>query len=99
MFEAGHGGEGLALCKEHRDPIHLPLTDIVMPEMGGRELSEQAAPPHPEMKVLSMSGYSDDTLVREGIKVQGVPFLQKSFTLHNLAHRVREALDDGRTEA
>ena len=57
------------------------LTDIVMPEMGGRELAQQAISLRPEMKVLFMSGYTDDTLLSEGIKVQGTPFLQKPFTL------------------
>ena len=93
VLEARHGSDGLALCRNHRGSIHLLLTDIVMPEMGGRELAEQAISLRPEMKVLFMSGYTDDTLLSEGIKVQGTPFLQKPFTLQELGRRVRELLD------
>jgi two-component system cell cycle sensor histidine kinase/response regulator CckA len=93
VLEARHGGEGLALCGKRQEPIDLLLTDIVMPKMGGRELAEQAKPLHSEMKVLFMSGYTDDTLIREGIEVRDTPFLQKPFTLTELAHMVREVLD------
>jgi DNA-binding NarL/FixJ family response regulator len=64
-----------------------------MPEMGGRELAEQAKPLHPEMKVLFMSGYTDDTLIREGIEVRDTAFLRKPFTVQDLARKVREVLD------
>jgi two-component system, cell cycle sensor histidine kinase and response regulator CckA len=84
VLEARHGGDGLALCRNHQGSIHLLLTDIAMPEMGGRELAEQAISLRPEMKVLFMSGYTDDTLISERIKVQGTPFLQKPFTLQDL---------------
>ena len=83
-----HGSEGLALCRQHQDSINLLLADIVMPEMGGRELAEEAKLLHPEMKDLFMSGYTDDMLIREGVKLQGTPFLQKPFTLQSLAQRV-----------
>ena len=93
VLEARHGSEGLALCKKREEPIDLLLSDIVMPEMGGGELAEKASPLHPKMKVLFMSGYTDDTLIREGIKTRGTPFLQKPFTLQELARQVREVLD------
>jgi CheY-like chemotaxis protein len=93
VLEARHGAEALALCKNRLKPIDLLLTDIVMPEMGGRELAEHTAALYPNMKVLFMSGYTDDALVREGIKVLGTPFLQKPFTLQELARTVREVLD------
>ena len=64
-----------------------------MPEMGGHELSEQAACLQSQMKVLFMSGYTDDTAVHEGVRVQGIPFLQKPFTLEQLARVVRDTLD------
>ena len=99
VLEAKHGGEGLALCKKHKEPIDLLLTDIVMPVMGGRELAEHATPLHPKMKSLFMSGYTDDALIREGIKVRGTPFLQKPFTLQELARMVRAVLDGNATEA
>jgi CheY-like chemotaxis protein len=81
VLEARHGSEGLALCGKRQEPIDLLLTDIVMPKMGGRELAEQAKPLHAEMKVLFMSGYTDDTLILEGIEVRDTTFLQKPFTL------------------
>ena len=93
VLEARHGGEGIALCRNHQGPIHLLVTDILMPEMGGRELVEQAMPLHPEMKVLFMSGYTSDALIGEDIKTRGAPLLQKPFTLQELGRRVREALD------
>ncbi|PYV38761.1 MAG: histidine kinase [Acidobacteria bacterium] len=99
VLEATHGGEGLTLCKKHQEPIDLLLTDIVMPEMGGRELAEQAKLLHPEMRVLFMSGYTDDILIREGIKLQGTPFLQKPFALQALARMVREVLDSKDAQA
>ena len=93
VLEARHGIEALELCTHHHGPIDLLLTDIVMPEMGGRELAEKAAVLYPEMKLLFMSGYTDDLLVREGIKAHGTPFLQKPFTLQELARTVRNVLD------
>ncbi len=93
VLEARHGGEGIALCRNHQGPIHLLVTDILMPEMGGRELAEQARLLHPEIKVLFMSGYTDDVLILEGIKAQGIPFLQKPFTLQELGRTVRDLLD------
>ena len=97
VLEARHGGEGVALCRNHQGPIHLLITDILMPQMGGRELAQQARLLHPEIKVLFISGYTDDMLILEGIKVEGTPFLQKPFTLQELGSTVREVLD--RTEA
>lgn len=92
VLEARHGGEALAVCKK-QEHIDLLLTDVVMPGMGGRLLAEEGARLYPEMKVLFMSGYADDTLVREGIKIKGTPFLQKPFTLQQLARKVRDVLD------
>ncbi len=93
VLEATPGGEGVALCRNHKGPIHLLVTDILMPEMGGRELAEQARLLHPEIKVLFMSGYTDDVLILEGVKAQGIPFLQKPFTLQELGRTVRDVLD------
>jgi two-component system CheB/CheR fusion protein len=99
VLEARNGGEGIALCRDHQGPIHLLLTDILMPEMGGRELAEQAHLLHPGLKVLFMSGYTDDVLILEGIKAQGIPFLQKPFTLQELGRTVRDVLDGAKAEA
>ena len=93
VLEARHGGEGLEICQDYRGPIDLLLTDIVMPEMGGRELVEKVSPLRPEMKVLFMSGYSEDPSIHEGSQI---PFLEKPFTLRELARRVREVLDSNK---
>jgi two-component system, cell cycle sensor histidine kinase and response regulator CckA len=93
VLDARHGGEGIALCRNHQGPIHLLLTDVLMPKLNGRELAEQATLLHPEMKVLFMSGYTDDALIGEDIKAQGAPFLQKPFTLQELGRKVRDLLD------
>jgi two-component system cell cycle sensor histidine kinase/response regulator CckA len=75
--------------------IQLLLTDVVMPEMSGRVLAEQFAELHPKGKVLFMSGYTDDTVVRNGVLSSEMPYLQKPFTPHVLATKVRHVLDAG----
>jgi DNA-binding NtrC family response regulator len=85
--------EALLLCDKHRGPIHLLLTDVVMPEMSGAELAKQIAPVHPDMKVLFMSGYTDDSIVRHGVLESEMAFLQKPFTPESMARKVREVLN------
>jgi len=84
--------EALARAAEHPGAIDLLLTDVVMPELGGRELAERIAKTHPDARVLFMSGYTDDAVVRHGVLEGGVAFLQKPLTPEPLARRVREAL-------
>jgi two-component system cell cycle sensor histidine kinase/response regulator CckA len=93
VIEAARVGEALILCQSHPEPIHLLLTDVVMPGMNGRELAEHLTRMRPEMKVLFMSGYTDEAVVRHGVLAVGSAFLQKPFTPDSLTSKVRQTLD------
>jgi CheY-like chemotaxis protein len=92
VIEASNPGEALLACEKYSGSIPLMITDVVMPQMGGRELSERLRRPRPEMRVLYMSGYTDDAVVRQGMLDPAMFFLQKPFTGRALAQRVREIL-------
>jgi two-component system cell cycle sensor histidine kinase/response regulator CckA len=93
VLEAAHGEDALRILGEYADPIHMVLTDVVMPSISGRELVEQLRRQHPSMKVLYTSGYTDDAIVRHGVLEPGVAFIQKPFTPTALLAKVREVLD------
>ncbi len=93
VLEAGDSFEALRLCDAHQGPIHLLLADFILPGMRADELASRAVKMHPEARVLYMSGYTDDALVRDGILQPGVALLQKPFETSVLARRVREILD------
>ncbi|MCL4294134.1 MAG: response regulator [Anaerolineae bacterium] len=93
VLEASNGREALVISERHPDLIHLLLTDLVMPEMSGRELTEYLTILRPEIKLLYMSGYTDETVVRYELLDYGAAFLQKPFTLETLAGKVRQVLD------
>jgi PAS domain S-box-containing protein len=92
VMEAQNGESGVAAAARHDGKIDLVITDVVMPGMGGRELVKQLAQTRPETKVLYLSGYTEDAIVSEGTIDSGAAFLQKPFTLQNLARKVREVL-------
>jgi two-component system cell cycle sensor histidine kinase/response regulator CckA len=93
VLEARHGVEALEISDRHPGPVHLLVTDVVMPLMSARELVEAARASRPEIRVLYMSGYTDDAVVLTGVLAANIPFLQKPFTDLMLARRVREVLD------
>jgi CheY-like chemotaxis protein len=95
VLEAADGAAALRLAQDHRGPIHLLLTDVVMPQVSGRELAERLAQLRPDTKVLYASGYTDDSVVRHGILESGTAYLQKPFSPESLARKVREVLDAG----
>ena len=93
VLEAANGGTALLICERRTEPIHLLITDMVMPEMSGRELSERLSKLRPEMKVLYMSGYTDSAMLHQGALEDGENFIQKPFSPDTLATKVREVLD------
>ena len=85
--------EALALCSCHKGPIHLVLTDVILPRMDGRSLYERIALARPEAKVLYVSGYTENFIVHHGVLDRNVHFMQKPFTMESLAVKVRKVLD------
>jgi signal transduction histidine kinase/ActR/RegA family two-component response regulator len=93
VLEATCGDEALSIYKSHRGQIDLILTDVVMPRMSGRELAQTLQTIRPDIKILYLSGYTDDAIVRHGLLDQEMSFLQKPFTPDALLRKVREVLD------
>jgi signal transduction histidine kinase/ActR/RegA family two-component response regulator len=93
VLSASGPEEALRLCETSLLQIDLLLTDVVMPQMNGRELAERVRVLRPAIKTLFMSGYTDDAILRHGVLDEGVPFLQKPVTPSNLTRKVRETLD------
>jgi CheY-like chemotaxis protein len=92
VLEAANGGEALAVSSSHAEPIHLLITDVVMPEMSGRELGAELMRRRPEMRALYMSGYTGNVIARHGLLEEDVAFIQKPFTAESLAAKVRDTL-------
>jgi two-component system cell cycle sensor histidine kinase/response regulator CckA len=93
VLEARNAGEALLQAEAHAGTIHLLLADVVMPQVSGPDLAKRLASLHPEMKVLFMSGYTDDSVVRHGVVRSAISFLQKPITPEMLTTKVREVLD------
>jgi PAS domain S-box-containing protein len=93
VLKANTPGEAIHMAREHTGIIHLLLTDVVMPEMNGRDLAKNLLSLYPHMKRLFMSGYTADVIAHHGVLEEGVHFIQKPFVLSGMAAKVREALD------
>ncbi|MGA7104802.1 MAG: response regulator [Candidatus Deferrimicrobiaceae bacterium] len=86
------------MSERHKGPIHLLITDVVMPGMTGPELAGRLTARRPAMKVLFMSGYTDDAILHHGVLEPGTEFLQKPFAAGSLGGKVRHMLDASRSE-
>jgi hypothetical protein len=93
VLVARDGAEALTLAQHHAGPIDLLLTDVVMPKLSGRQVAEQLASGRPAMRVLYMTGYTDDVALRQGLAQATTALLPKPFTPDRLLRRVREVLD------
>jgi CheY-like chemotaxis protein len=94
VLEATEGVEAISIGKKYKDPIHLLVTDVVMPKMNGQAVAEELSGVHPETKVLYMSGYTDNTIAHFGVLEEGVEYIQKPFAVDNLVRQVRVILDN-----
>ena len=99
VLEASDGEDALRVLRNQHLPIHLMITDVVMPRMGGPKLAEQLAEKRPNVKVLFVSGYAENTVLKHGKIDVATRFLQKPFSLKTLARKVREVLDAGEARA
>jgi two-component system cell cycle sensor histidine kinase/response regulator CckA len=93
VLEVGDGTAALETARQHAGRIHLLLTDVVMPDLSGADLAARVVALRPDTRVLFMSGYTDDAIVRHGLVHEAGHFLQKPFTADGLARKVREVLD------
>jgi PAS domain S-box-containing protein len=93
VLAASNPGDAISLAKAHEGEIHLLVVDVIMPEMNGRDLAEQVVSLYPEIGCLFMSGYSGDVVTHHGMLNKGVPFIEKPFSMQDLAAKVRQVLD------
>jgi CheY-like chemotaxis protein/two-component sensor histidine kinase len=95
VLEAKHGEEALAIAQSQPQVIHLLLTDVVMPEFSGSELANRLVSLRKGIRVLFMSGYTDEAIIHHGVLASNIAYLQKPFTPDGLARKIREVLDNG----
>lgn len=94
VIAAPNGAEALSMMDNYNETVGLLLTDVVMPNMNGKELYSRLSETYPELKVLYMSGYTDNVIARRGVLDEGTQFIQKPFSVHSLSTKVREILDE-----
>jgi two-component system cell cycle sensor histidine kinase/response regulator CckA len=94
VLEAATPGRAVALAEDHKGEIHLLMTDVVMPEMNGRDLADQLHGLYPDLKVLFMSGYTANAIAHCGVLDEGMNFIPKPFSVKDLSIKVREVLDE-----
>ncbi len=94
ILEASSGEEAIRLREQYSSKIHLLATDVVMPGISGRELADQLIQSYPDMKVLFMSGYTDDAILNHGVLEKETHFVQKPFTVNSITKKIREVLDE-----
>jgi CheY-like chemotaxis protein len=93
VLTAGTPGEAMELAGAHPQTVDLLITDVVMPQMNGRDLAGRIADRYPQIKILFMSGYTANVIAHHGVLDEGVNFLQKPFSVHELAVKTRQALE------
>jgi CheY-like chemotaxis protein len=93
VLEAAQSGDALLICEQNKEPIHLILTDVVMPRMSGPEFIDRLQQVRQDFKVLYMSGYTDEAVVHHGVREREMDFIQKPFSLEALSRKVRDVLD------
>lgn len=98
LLVAENGSEALEKLKSHPGTVDLLLTDVVMPDINGKELYARLADQYPGLRVLYMSGYTDDVIAHKGVLDEGIDFIQKPFTIYGLSNKVREVLEQGDVE-